>query len=49
MHELYLWPFVNAVKAGTASIIYSYNRLNSSYACQNSKAMNGILKYELGF
>lgn len=27
----------------------SYNRLNGSYACQNSKAINGLLKEELGF
>lgn len=49
MHELYLWPFVDAVKAGTASIMCSYNRINGSYACQNSKSMNGLLKGELGF
>ncbi len=49
MHELYLWPFQNAVKAGVASIMCSYNRINSSYACQNSKDLNGLLKEELGF
>ncbi|KAG9517670.1 glycoside hydrolase family 3 protein, partial [Aureobasidium melanogenum] len=49
MHELYLWPFANAVKAGVASMMCSYNRLNGSYACQNSKAINGLLKEELGF
>jgi beta-glucosidase len=27
----------------------SYNRLNNSHACQNSKALNRILKTELGF
>jgi beta-glucosidase len=27
----------------------SYNRVNNSYACQNSKLLNGILKDELGF
>lgn len=27
----------------------SYNRLNQTYGCQNSKAQNGILKGELGF
>ena len=27
----------------------SYNRLNGSYGCQNSKALNGILKDELAF
>jgi beta-glucosidase-like glycosyl hydrolase len=27
----------------------SYNLVNSSWACQNSKAINGLLKHELGF
>lgn len=27
----------------------SYNRLNQTYGCQNSKILNGILKDELGF
>jgi beta-glucosidase len=49
MHELYLWPFANGVRAGTASIMCSYNRLNGSYGCQNSKTINGLLKTELGF
>jgi beta-glucosidase len=49
MHETYLWPFANAVRAGTASMMCSYNRINSSYSCQNSKALNGLLKEELGF
>jgi hypothetical protein len=26
MHELYLWPFADAVRAGTASIMCSYNQ-----------------------
>ncbi|KAF7561022.1 hypothetical protein G7046_g3149 [Stylonectria norvegica] len=49
LHELYLWPFANAVHANCASLMCSYQRLNGSYACQNSKALNGILKGELGF
>lgn len=49
LHELYLWPFVDAVRANLASIMCSYNRINGSYACQNSKVLNGILKEELGF
>jgi beta-glucosidase len=49
MHETYLWPFANAVRAGTASIMCSYNRINGSYGCQNSKTLNGLLKEELGF
>lgn len=49
LHELYLWPFTDAVHAGTGCIMCSYNRVNSSYSCQNSKLLNGILKTELGF
>ncbi|KAF2770508.1 hypothetical protein EJ03DRAFT_360520 [Teratosphaeria nubilosa] len=49
MHEVYLWSFAEAVKVGTASIMCSYNRINGSYACQNSKILNGLLKDELGF
>ncbi|KAL4745246.1 putative beta-glucosidase G [Aspergillus terricola var. indicus] len=49
MHELYLWPFANAVHAKAASIMCSYQRLNGSYGCENSKALNGLLKGELGF
>jgi beta-glucosidase len=49
IHELYLWPFANGVRAGTSSIMCSYNRLNASYGCQNSKTLNGLLKTELGF
>lgn len=49
MHELYLWPFYNAVKAGTGAVMCSYNRVNNSYGCQNSKTQNGLLKGELGF
>lgn len=49
LHELYAWPFMDAVKAGVASVMCSYNMVNNSYACGNSKLMNGILKDELGF
>ncbi|GJN69234.1 hypothetical protein PLICBS_003282 [Purpureocillium lilacinum] len=49
MHELYAWPFADAVKAGVGSIMCSYNQINNSYGCQNSKLLNGILKGEMGF
>ena len=49
LHETYLWPFADAVRAGTASIMCSYNQLNNSYACQNSYLLNYLLKGELGF
>ncbi|KAI1636846.1 glycoside hydrolase superfamily [Biscogniauxia mediterranea] len=49
IHELYLWPFQDAVKAGSANIMCSYQRINNSYGCANSKTQNGLLKTELGF
>lgn len=44
-----MWPFANAVHAGVSAVMCSYNRINGSYACQNSKTLNGLLKDELGF
>jgi beta-glucosidase len=49
LHELYLWPFADTVKAGAASIMCSYNRLNMTYACESDESLNKILKTELGF
>ncbi|KAK8125586.1 glycoside hydrolase family 3 protein [Apiospora kogelbergensis] len=49
MHEVYLWPFQDAVHAGSGNIMCSYNRINNSYGCQNSFTQNFLLKEELGF
>lgn len=49
MHELYLWPFADAVRAGVGSIMCSYNQINNSYACGNSYSLNHLLKGELDF
>ncbi|PQE29236.1 putative beta-glucosidase protein [Rutstroemia sp. NJR-2017a BBW] len=49
MHELYLWPFADAVRAGAGSIMCSYNRINNSYGSQNSWTLNYLLKNELDF
>ncbi|KLP16489.1 Uncharacterized protein LW94_5365 [Fusarium fujikuroi] len=49
LHEYYLWPFVDSVRAGVASVMCSYNRVNGTYACENRKLMNGLLKTELEF
>ncbi|KAK5125213.1 hypothetical protein LTR85_000889 [Meristemomyces frigidus] len=49
MHELYLWPFADGVRAGAAAVMCSYNQVNNTQACQNSYTMNYLLKGELGF
>jgi len=49
MHELYLWPFANAIRANTSSIMCSYNRVNGNYSCANSALLNDIVGKELAF
>ncbi|KAI4594583.1 hypothetical protein KJ359_007671 [Pestalotiopsis sp. 9143b] len=49
IHELYVFPFMDSLREGAVSIMCSYQRVNNSYSCQNSKLLNGILKTELGF
>ncbi|KAF2492368.1 beta-glucosidase-like protein [Lophium mytilinum] len=49
LHELYLWPFAEGVKAGVGSVMAAYNAVNGSACSQNSYLINGILKDELGF
>lgn len=49
LHELYLWPFADSVRAGVGSIMCSYQQANNTYTCGNSKLLNGVLKDELGF
>jgi beta-glucosidase len=49
MHELYLWPFADAIYANVASVMCSYNKLNGTWACENDKILKGLLKDELEF
>ncbi|KAF8064003.1 glycoside hydrolase family 3 protein [Lyophyllum atratum] len=48
-HEVYAQPFLRSVMAGATSIMCSYNRINNTYACENDKTLNDILKREFGF
>ncbi|EKG18323.1 Glycoside hydrolase family 3 [Macrophomina phaseolina MS6] len=49
MHELYLWPFADAVKANVANFMCSYNKLDGVWACENDHILNSLLKEELEF
>lgn len=49
LHEIYMWPFADAVHAGVGSVMCAYNRVNNTYACENSYLLNYLLKEELGF
>lgn len=49
LHEVFLWPFANTVKAGCGGIMCSFNRVGGKYVCENSYLLNRVLKEELGF
>ncbi len=49
LHELYLWPFAEGIRAGVGAVMAAYNAVNGSACSQNSYLINGILKDELGF
>ncbi|KAI0110716.1 glycoside hydrolase family 3 protein [Hypoxylon sp. NC0597] len=49
IHELYLWPFADAVHANVASVMCSYNKINGTWACENPYVLDTLLKKELGF
>ncbi|KAJ4480165.1 beta-D-xylosidase/beta-D-glucosidase [Lentinula aciculospora] len=49
MHEVYMWAFAEAVRAGTTHVMCSYNQINNTHSCSNAKSLNGLLKTELNF
>ncbi|EEB96511.1 hypothetical protein MPER_04343, partial [Moniliophthora perniciosa FA553] len=48
-HEVYAHPFMRSVQAGVASLMCSYNLINGTYACENDRILNDILKREYAF
>ncbi|EDR09330.1 glycoside hydrolase family 3 protein [Laccaria bicolor S238N-H82] len=48
-HEIYAHPFLRSVMAGVTSLMCSYNLINGTYACENDKMLNDIVKREFGF
>ncbi|KAJ4363580.1 glycoside hydrolase 3 [Neocucurbitaria cava] len=49
LRELYVWPFMDAIKSNVAAFMCSYNKINGTWACENDGIMNKLLKDELGF
>ena len=49
LHEVYVAPFEASIKAGVASIMCSYNKVNGTFACGNSDMLKTILRDELHF
>lgn len=40
---------MDGLRAGAASVMCSYNRVNNTYACEHPHFLNGLLKTELAF
>ena len=49
LHELYMWPWADAIKSGAMAVMCSMNRVNGTHSCQNSELLNDKLKTQLGF
>ena len=49
LHEIYLQPFADAVRAGVSSVMCSYNIVNGYQSCGNATTLTQILRNELGF
>jgi beta-glucosidase len=50
LREIYLLPFEIAAKAAQpGSVMCSYNRVNGTYACENSHLLNDVLKNDWHF
>lgn len=49
LREVYLAPFAEMSRAGVASIMCAYSRINGTYACDDEALLNGILRGEDGF
>jgi beta-glucosidase len=49
LHEIYLPAFEAAVKAGAASVMCAFNKVNHAWSCENSEIQNRILRGRWGF
>jgi beta-glucosidase len=49
LHEIYLPPFEMALKAGAASVMAAYSKVNGAYNAQNADNLLGILRKEIGW
>jgi beta-glucosidase len=49
LREMYLPVFEGAIEAGAGSVMGAYNRVNGTYACENTYFLNEILRGQWGF
>lgn len=44
-----MWPFAEAVRANVSAVMCSYNKLNTTWTCENGALLTNLLKNELDF
>lgn len=44
LHELYSWPFQDAIHAGAGSVMCAYQRVNRTYSCESTLLLRTHLK-----
>jgi len=49
LREMYLPVFEGAIEAGSGAVMGAYNRVNGTYACENTYALNEVLRGQWGF
>lgn len=49
LHEVYMWPWGDAIQAGAMAVMCAMPRVNDTYSCSNNALLEGKLKTELGF
>ncbi|KAG1765271.1 glycoside hydrolase superfamily [Suillus placidus] len=47
--EIHAHLFIRPVMAGVSSVMWSHNLDNDTYACNNNKTLNDIMKHKFGF
>lgn len=49
IHELYAWPWADAIKSGAVAVMCAMPLVNGTHSCENDQLLSGLLKRELGF
>ncbi|KAJ5682768.1 beta-glucosidase D [Penicillium macrosclerotiorum] len=49
LHEVYMWPWADAINAGSMAVMCAMNRVNATHSCENKELLMDKLKTQLGF
>jgi beta-glucosidase len=49
LHEVYMWPWGDAIQAGTVAVMCAMPLVNGTHSCENNELLSVKLKEELGF